>query len=523
MRRLWLAVLTVLCAVSVAGAGVLLEPVRLFFPYVPVLDGGPTHTPTATRTLTPTATAAPTHTPTPTATPWPSATATATTTATPTTIPTDTPTVTSTATPTSVPGELPRPVAINPESPQWARFQAHTAYDTVHQRFLVVWHDKRNDPGREWALGYGLDNNGDIYGRLVQPDGTAVGSADIAISTAAQDAQWPFVVFNPQMQEYLVAWQEVDPLATRANWNQFTYCYNIRAQRIDADGELRGEPILVSGAIDCQWVPIISYDSATNQYLIIWHDHRYRQGMTPPRVPETSKEIFGQWLSYNGQTLELSGDNFVVTTSTAPPHGPAPRYQQYATIVYHAGQHDLFWSDDRAGSGVDEAFDIYQQRLTGGQTAAAGNTLTYGATGTQEKPRAAFNTANNQVWVVWQDYLNPPPAPDPGATDIRLRRLDANGAAMGNAQLVASNVGRWPVPDIACRASGVCDILWSGSGGAAGIWLARYSADGSAQGVPRRLAPGPANDPRVVAVDGDQLWSVFAGAGHVWVTLLPGE
>lgn len=509
MRRFWLVVLVTLCMIPVAGAGALIESNRLFMPFVPVLDGGPTPTstptPTATLTHTPTPTTTPTHTPTPTATP----------------THTPTPSATPTATPTTQPGGLPLPVPINPGTPLWARFQAHAAHDAIHQRFLVVWHDKRNDPGREWDLGYGLNNNGDMYGRLVQPDGTALGSADIPISTAPQDAQWPFVVFNPQVQEYLVAWQEVDPNATPANWNQFTYCYNIRAQRISAAGELLGEPILVSGAIDCQWVPIISYDVSTNRYLIIWHDHRYRQGMAPPRVPETAKEIFGQWLSYNGQGLELTGDNFVVTTGAAPPYAPAPRYQQYATIAYHNGQHDLFWSDDRSGTGMPETFDIYQQRLTGGQTTASSNTLTYGATGTQEKPRAAFNPAANQVWVVWQDYPNPPPAPDPGPTDIRMQRLDANGAPVGGTQLVASNVGRWPVPDIACRTGGTCDMVWSGSGAGTGIWLARYTVAGIAQGAPQRLAPEPANDPRIIVAADNQLWAVFVGGGYVWVTGLP--
>lgn len=518
MRRLGLTIL-LLCLVPLAGAGVLSESHRLYVPFVPVLDGGPTHTPTPT--ITPTATATATDTPTPTASAQPSSTFTPTATHTVTPTPTATPTATPTTTPTTVAGGLPVPVPINPGSPQWARFQAHAAYDPTHARFLVVWHDKRNDPGREWSLGYGLDNNGDLYGRLVLPDGTALGSADIAISTTPQDAQWPFVVFNTQVQEYLVAWQEVDPNATPANWNQFTYCYNIRAQRISAGGALLGEPILVSGAIDCQWVPIVSYDTATNRYLIIWHDHRYRQGMTPPRVPETAKEIFGQWLSYTGQRLELTGDNFVVTTDTAPPYAPAPRYQQYAAIAYHDGQHDLFWSDDRTGTGLDETFDIYQQRLTSGQTLANGNTLTYGAAGTQEKPRAAFNPAVNQVWVVWQDYLNPPPAPDPGPTDIRLQRLDASGAVVGGVQLVASNVGRWPVPDIACRPGGTCDVVWSGSGTGAGIWLARYAATGVIQRDPRRLSSGPGSDPRLVVAAGNNLWAVFVGGGHVWVATLP--
>lgn len=517
IRRYWLIIAVVMCIAPAALAGSLTEPYRLFMPFVPILDGGPTHTPSPTSTMTATVTSTVTPSATGTATPTPTATPTATATSTPSPTPTQPPT----ATPTTQPGGLPLPVPINPGTPLWARFQAHAAYDTINQRFLVVWHDKRNDPGREWALGYGLNNNGDMYGRLVQADGTALGSADIPISTTPQDAQWPFVVFNAQAQEYLVAWQEVDPNATPANWNQFTHCYNIRAQRISATGELRGEPILVSGEIDCQWVPIISYDAAANRYLIIWHDHRYRQGMTPPRLPETAKEIFGQWLAYNGQALELVGDNFVVTTGTTSPYPPAPRYQQYAAIAYHNGQHDLFWSDDRAGTGSAETFDIYQQRLLSAQSAATDNRLTFSAAGTQEKPRAAFNPAAGQVWVVWQDYPNPPPAPDPGPTDIRVQRLDASGAAVGSAQLVAANVGRWPVPDIACRPGGTCDIVWSGSGAGTGIWLARYSASGVAQGSPRRLAAEPANDPRVVVADDNQLWAVFVGGGYVWVAALP--
>lgn len=517
MRRFWLTVLLLLCLVPVAGAGVSTESYRLFVPFVPILDGGPTHTPTPT--ITPAVTA----TPTPTPSPQPSATFTPTTT--PTVTPTATasaiPSATPTATPTTVPGALPVPVQINPGTPLWARYQAHAAYDPIHARFLVVWQDKRNDPGREWALGYGLNNNGDMYGRLVLPNGTALGSADIPISTTPQDAQWPFVVFNPQVQEYLVAWQEVDPNATPANWNQFTYCYNIRAQRISAEGALIGQPILVSGAIDCQWVPIVSYDEATNRYLIIWHDHRYRQGMTPPRVPETTKEIFGQWLGFNGAGLELMGENFVVTTAVTPPHAPAPRYQQYATIAYHAGQHDLFWSDDRSGTGIEETFDIYRQRVTSEQTILTANTVTYSATGTQEKPRASYNSAVDQVWVVWQDYLNPPPTPDPGPTDIRLQRLDAAGGLIGSPQLVAANVGRWPVPDIACRSGGSCDVIWSGSGAGTGIWLARYAATGVAQGAPRRLTPEPANDPRLVVTSNNSLWAVFVGGGYVWVAALP--
>jgi len=377
----------------------------------------------------------------------------------------------------------------------------------------VVWQDKRNDPGRQWVLGYGLENNGDIYGRLVRADGTPLGAADIEINRTAQDAQWPFVVYNPQQQEYLVAWQEVSPLATPSNW--FDTCYDIKAQRISADGTLIDSPLVIADAIDCQWVPVISYDEQSNQYLIIWHDHRYRIGMTPPRPPETAKEIFGQWLGYLFGTLRLEGENFVVTTDSQPPHAPAPRYQQYATMAYHAGQHYLFWSDDRSGAGADEAFDIYHQVLGSGVTASVTNTVTYAAPGAQEKPRAAFNPATGQVWVVWQDYPNPPPAPDPGATALRLARLAPNGAVQA-VTTVAEPVSPWPVPDLACSSSGQCDVIWGGSG----VWLARLDAAGALRQAPVRLSTVPTEDPRIIAAGPQRLCLLFANNGYLYVTVL---
>lgn len=409
---------------------------------------------------------------------------------------------------------MPTPQAINPGIPTWARFQPHAAYDGQHDRFLVVWQDKRNDPGRQWTLGYGLDNNGDIYGRLLRADGAPLGAVDIEISRTASDAQWPFVVYNPQQQEYLVAWQEVSPLATPSTW--FDTCYDIKAQRVSADGQLIDSPLVISAAIDCQWVPVISYDEQSNQFLIIWHDHRYRTGMTPPRLPETAKEIFGQWLGYLFGTLRLEGENFVVTTESQLAHNPAPRYQQYATMAYHAGKHYLFWSDDRSGSGDEEAFDIYQQLLGSGATASISNTVTYAASGAQEKPRAAFNPVTGQAWVVWQDYPYPPPAPDPGATTLRLARVAPDGAVLATVT-VASQVGPWPVPDLACSSSGQCDVIWGGGGG---VWLARLDAAGSLRQAPIQLATTPTDDPRIIQAGPQRLFLLFAHSGYLYVTAL---
>ncbi|MBK9234371.1 MAG: hypothetical protein IPO15_26940 [Anaerolineae bacterium] len=89
-------------------------------------------------------------------------------------------------------------------------------------------------------------------------------------------------------------------------------------------------------------MPVISYDEQSNQFLIIWHDHRYRMGMTPPRPPETAKEIFGQWLGYLSAPCAWKMAATSWSPRTARRRTIRPRYQQYATMACHAGQHYLF-------------------------------------------------------------------------------------------------------------------------------------------------------------------------------------
>ena len=96
------------------------------------------------------------------------------------------------------------------------------AYDSINDRYLLVWQDKRNDTNANcgpWSIGYSgtcdpLSSNGDIYGRLVSADGTSLGS-DFAIASEPTgqklDAQWPTVAFDPYRD-----W-ETDRKSTRLN------------------------------------------------------------------------------------------------------------------------------------------------------------------------------------------------------------------------------------------------------------------------------------------------------------------
>lgn len=378
-----------------------------------------------------------------------------------------------------------RPQAATPinQTEEWNRTQPHVAYDSTRDRYLFVWRDKRNDEPdnrkdercvTRKTRPYYCWPNADIYGRLVAGDGTILGDEDIPIAiddpqVGPRDQQWPYVIYNPAEDEYLVAWQEVSPLAIPGgnNTNWFSYCYDIKAQRLDGDGEPVGGPITVSEALDCQWVPIISHDSQLNEYLLTWHDHRYRE-WEPPREYSTKKEIFAQWLAYDGDQLLLDGSNFLVTTDIVSPTLPAPEYQQYSTIAYNSntGDHFIFWSDDRLTPEQQEDFDIFLQRLPGGSSEAITNTLFYQAPDVQEKPRAAFNAQTGEVWAIWQSYERQAQG-EPSDYAVQMARLTAQGELVSGVMTVTTGTAVYPrppylLPDIACsRLTGNCLAMWT--------------------------------------------------------------
>jgi uncharacterized repeat protein (TIGR01451 family) len=363
----------------------------------------------------------------------------------------------------------------------WARTQPHVAYDPGNDRYFFVWRDKRNDVLENrhdppvgkcdyYHIGSDCWPNADIYGRLVDGSGVFV-SDELPIASDPQrsrDQQWPFAAFNPDKAEYLVAWQEVSPLAQSGgntdNW--FSYCYDIIAQQVDSEGGLLHERVIVSDETDCQWVPAVSYDSLWGDYLVAWHDHRYRP-WEPPREYSTDKEIFGQWLAYDGEQVINDGDNFVVTTDLEDPSLPAPAYQQYSAIAYDAAsqQHTVFWTDAR---GIDQS-DVFFQPLDHGNTQADDNRPVRELADIQEKPRASYNGASGETWVVWQQYVSGT-AEQVVSYAVALARLSADGHIVGDIVTVVSGAAAfWRVqyllPDVACSGTtGNCLAVWHRGG-----------------------------------------------------------
>lgn len=306
----------------------------------------------------------------------------------------------------------------------WNQSYINGDCSTVEDKCLLVWRDKRNDPGNEDdnilpdGLGfYGANSNADVYGLFVKGDGTPMGS-DFLISTEPApsvrkvDQAYPEVVYNPTHDEFFVAWQEAKTTATSPSYGEFCSQggYDIYAQRIAPTRQLLGSRIAVSTGPECQWKPRIAYDSFQDIYLLTWHDHRYRYS--------TYKEIFGQFVRGDGG---LIGGNFLVTYASANDRTVgASCYQEYSAVTFNPVKKEFFvvWADDRqstAGCSTPFQHDIWGQRLfyQNGVQYVGTNFLIYRNAGIQNMPEVAFNPTTNGYFVVWHNYEDavPPNAP----------------------------------------------------------------------------------------------------------------
>jgi YD repeat-containing protein len=143
------------------------------------------------------------------------------------------------------------------------------AFDPVNQRFLVVWTDERN--------GFA-----DIYGQLINADGTMLGGGFPIADAAGSHQLSPAVAYADTAQRFFAVWRD-----------QRNGTDDIYGQLINADGTLTGfSPsdvnLPIATSVNSQETdPSVTYDSAAGNFLVTWLD-----GMTT---------------SLTGQTLQMDG------------------------------------------------------------------------------------------------------------------------------------------------------------------------------------------------------------------------
>ncbi|MEM8534992.1 MAG: hypothetical protein AAGF95_29420, partial [Chloroflexota bacterium] len=133
----------------------------------------------------------------------------------------------------------------------------------------------------------------EIHGQRLTADGQEIGPDDFQISTMRPDgesvylAHDPAVSYNPTANEYLVVWKK---LVWQSDDDQTPW--SIYGQRLTADGqEIGADDFRVS--IDSGSEPAVSYNSTTDEYLVVW------EGSHPTK---DGRQVYGQRVTKDGQT-----------------------------------------------------------------------------------------------------------------------------------------------------------------------------------------------------------------------------
>ena len=313
-------------------------------------------------------------------------------------------------------------------------------------QFLVVWEDFRGETG------FGSD----VYGQLVNGDG-AMSGINFAINDENDWQRGPKAAYNPVTGQYLVVWED-----------QTDDLDDIDGQLVNADGSLQGSKLTISAAKNDQSNPEIAYNSAANEYLVVFDDDR---------LVEYDYDIYAVLVNANGA---VSGGDFPIAADAES--------QLLPVVAYNSRDNEylVVWWDERSGSNAevyarvvnadgsmdgsdflvaspganlvnpDVAYDqsknqylvvwevgtrIYGRLIKADKTFVGPEfKIGSGSSGVSD-PAVGYDSSTKQFLVVWSDAL--------GWDDIRARLVSADGSMLEEAFDMASGTGDYFYPDVA--------------------------------------------------------------------------
>ena len=194
------------------------------------------------------------------------------------------------------------------------------AYDSSRDEYLVLWTDFRNG------------TKSDIYGQIVQSDGTL--GAIVDISGLNNHQKLATMVYNPDQDQYLTVWQD-----HRGSGNPHLY-----GQLINPTGTLVGSAFGIVETTAKQRAPALAYNplaaAGAGRYLVVWHDER-----------NGNRDVFGHLIESNGT---LSGSDFAIAIAN-------DKQEETAVTALENDEFLVVWQDRRDSWPPD----IYAQRIDG--------------------------------------------------------------------------------------------------------------------------------------------------------------
>ncbi|MCK4333048.1 MAG: hypothetical protein KAV40_05655, partial [Thermoplasmatales archaeon] len=241
---------------------------------------------------------------------------------------------------------------------------ANVEFDSVNNRFCVVWEDARS----------GMSNY-NIYGRLYNTNGNPVGS-EKSICSAANSQCEPWVAFDTINEQYMIVWEEG---LTPDNGP-----FSIKAALFDKDLTQVGSTITIATGTDNTDYnfPCISFSEETERFLVTWNDGDISDG-------DWYGNVWGILLDTSGSpvvsTFQIRSGNFIRTDII-------PYLNSSFLVAFDSG--GTVWGKLVSSEGDVFAGDVQLSA----STSAVADWVNLGS-------------GANKIFVVWEDtrIIYPPP------------------------------------------------------------------------------------------------------------------
>ena len=292
-----------------------------------------------------------------------------------------------------------------PTNPEAERHLPAVAYNSVHNEYLVVWHNV-------WPGGHR-----DIYARRVSASGKLLSS--FTISAGSNDRAQPDVVYNATTDEYLIVWMY--------NPSGDGKTYDIWGRTIAWNGAYQNPEFqIITWPNRSFWTPKVSWNSLRNEYLVVWN--------AVDATTFVPTDIALAFFSSTG--VKLYGT--IISTADQP---------HQVDQVFNAAKDEFLVVWRRMQAPADG--DIMAARVSGGLGTIVNppGVITVSNTAQDQRRPAVATNHNNRYIVVWE-HTFPGPCCD---WDIHTRELDNNGNLIGSESLIAGSLEDELSPAVAAR------------------------------------------------------------------------
>ena len=231
----------------------------------------------------------------------------------------------------------------------------------------------------------------------------------------------PTIVFNPNRQEYLVAYNDKYVVSDTETLDNLGFI-------LDVNGDVTTGPFIIGSPQGTQFNPQVAYNATDDTYMINWEDFRNVGGMADP------SDIYGALLNHAGEEIS----EFPMIDDFGEPDAGDQRVQK---LAYNPDRNELLavWRDVRPSfDGAALVGRIFQAD----GTPAGDNFVIVDAPGDQGYPQFVYVQERKQYFIAWYDTRD-------GNSDIYARWLNRSGQPVGDEIPVFTGSGNQGYPYLA--------------------------------------------------------------------------